>query len=100
MPLYEYKCHSCGTVFEVIQKFSDQSLKVHENCGGELERLISTSVFQFKGTGWYVTDYPKGSNGKDQPTPPAPKETAKGKDKTESKPASSSSSSSEPAAKK
>jgi putative FmdB family regulatory protein len=97
MPLYEYKCHSCGTVFEVIQKFSDRPLSAHENCGGELERLISPSVFQFKGTGWYVTDYPKRSNGKDDPTPPALKESDKGKDKTEPK---ASKSPSEPAAKK
>jgi putative FmdB family regulatory protein len=97
MPLYEYKCHSCGTVFEVIQKFSDQPLGVHENCGGELERVISRSVFRFKGTGWYVTDYPKPSNGKDVSTPPALKESDKGKDKTEPKPSKSPS---EPAAKK
>jgi len=61
MPLYEYKCGSCGDVFEVIQKFSDQPLTVHENCGGALERLISTSALQFKGSGWYVNDYGKGN---------------------------------------
>ena len=57
MPLYEYKCQSCGDVFEVIQKFSDAPLTVHEKCGGPVERLISTSALKFKGTGWYVTDY-------------------------------------------
>ena len=62
MPLYEYKCGSCGDVFEVIQKFSDQPLTVHENCGGVLERLISTSALQFKGSGWYVNDYGKGNS--------------------------------------
>jgi predicted nucleic acid-binding Zn ribbon protein len=51
-------------VFEVIQKFSDQPLTVHENCGGVLERLISPSALQFKGSGWYVTDYGKGNNKK------------------------------------
>jgi putative FmdB family regulatory protein len=91
MPLYEYKCRSCGTVFEVIQKFSDQPLSLHEHCGGELERLISPPVFQFKGTGWYVTDYAKRPNGKDLPTPPALKAPDKGKDKTEPKPSTSSS---------
>ena len=60
MPLYEYKCGSCGDVFEVIQKFSDAPLTVHENCGGVLERLISPSALQFKGSGWYVNDYGKG----------------------------------------
>ncbi|HLK62167.1 MAG TPA: FmdB family zinc ribbon protein [Bryobacteraceae bacterium] len=69
MPLYEYKCHRCNKIFEVRQKFSDEPLTVHEECGGETERLISVPSFQFKGTGWYVTDYgrggskPSGSNG-------------------------------------
>jgi putative FmdB family regulatory protein len=62
MPLYEYKCNSCGDVFEIIQKFSDQPLAVHENCGGIVERLISTSALQFKGSGWYVNDYGKGNS--------------------------------------
>ena len=63
MPLYEYLCHSCGKKFEVIQKFSDEPLKIHEECGGEAERLISAPAFHFKGTGWYVTDYAKGNSG-------------------------------------
>ncbi len=62
MPLYEYKCHSCGDVFEIIQKFSDAPLAVHEACGGTVERLISTSALQFKGSGWYVNDYGKGNS--------------------------------------
>jgi putative FmdB family regulatory protein len=57
MPLYEYKCSRCGKKFEVIQKFADQPLTVHPDCGGEVEKLISLSSLQFKGTGWYVTDY-------------------------------------------
>jgi len=64
MPLYEYKCQSCGEVFEVIQRFSDEPLKVHEGCGGALNRLLSPPALQFKGSGWYVTDYARGSNGK------------------------------------
>ena len=67
MPLYEYKCGSCGNVFEVIQKFSDQPLTVHESCGGALERLISTSALQFKGSGWYVNDYGKGNSKEPKP---------------------------------
>ncbi|MEP6714118.1 MAG: zinc ribbon domain-containing protein [Terriglobia bacterium] len=59
MPLYEYKCHSCGKTFEVIQKFSDSPLKTHEECGGEVERLLSAPAFHLKGTGWYATDYAK-----------------------------------------
>ena len=64
MPLYEYKCDKCGDVFEVRQKFSDEPLQVHDKCGGHVERLISAPTFQFKGTGWYVTDYAgKSGNG-------------------------------------
>src|SRR5260370_13067698 len=66
MPLYEYKCHSCGEKFEVIQKFSDTPLAVHDKCGGPVERLISPSALKFKGTGWYVTDYAGSGNGKSQ----------------------------------
>ena len=63
MPLYDYRCHKCGEVFEVRQKFSDELLKLHEGCGGDLERLISPPAFQFKGSGWYVTDYARGGSG-------------------------------------
>jgi putative FmdB family regulatory protein len=79
MPLYEYKCETCGDKFEVIQKFSDQPLILHEKCGGKVERLISPPALQFKGSGWYVTDYGKG-NSKD-PKPNA--DGAKGSGKSE-----------------
>src|SRR5581483_6304228 len=62
MPLYEYACHRCGKTFEVMQKFSDAPLTVHEDCGGEVERLISPPALQFKGSGWYITDYARGGN--------------------------------------
>ena len=65
MPLYEYRCSKCDTVFEVLQKFSDSPLTTHEGCGGAVERLISAPGFQFKGSGWYVTDY-KGSGSKNE----------------------------------
>jgi putative FmdB family regulatory protein len=61
MPIYEYRCEKCGKVFEVLQRFSDDPVKIHENCGGEVEKLISQSAFQLKGSGWYATDYAKGS---------------------------------------
>lgn len=61
MPIYEYKCEGCGETFEVIQKFADEPLAVHEKCGGHVHRLMSAPAFQFKGTGWYVTDYAKGN---------------------------------------
>jgi putative FmdB family regulatory protein len=60
MPLYEYKCRGCGKKFEVLQRFSDQPLAVHEACGGAVERLISPPTFRFKGSGFYITDYAKG----------------------------------------
>jgi putative FmdB family regulatory protein len=63
MPRYEYKCDGCGEVFEIQQKFADEPLTVHDKCGGHVERLISAPALQFKGSGWYVTDYAKGGNG-------------------------------------
>ena len=59
MPLYEYKCDKCGSVFEIIQKFVDEPLSTHDNCGGAVVRLISTSALLFKGSGFYITDYNK-----------------------------------------
>jgi len=61
MPLYEYQCEQCGEVFEVMQKFSDEPLTVHEKCGGKVDRLVSAPALQFKGSGWYITDYAKSS---------------------------------------
>src|SRR3984957_17809885 len=61
LPIYEYKCEGCGETFEVIQKFADEPVSVHEKCGGHVHRLMSAPSFQFKGSGWYVTDYAKGS---------------------------------------
>ena len=61
MPLYEYKCTKCGGVLEALQKLSDPPLTVHKDCGGALKKLVSPSALHFKGSGWYVTDYAKGS---------------------------------------
>jgi putative FmdB family regulatory protein len=90
MPLYEYKCGSCGDVFEVIQKFSDQPLTVHDNCGGVLERLVSASALQFKGSGWYVNDYGKGNNKDPKPKTDGSNGSSKG-EKSNGTPASESS---------
>ena len=57
MPIYEYKCKDCGTHFEKRQKVSDEPMKVCEDCGGAVEKQWSRTGFQFKGEGWYVTDY-------------------------------------------
>ena len=61
--MYEYKCHKCGQVFELIQRFSDAPLTVHDACGGELEKVISAPAFHLKGSGWYATDYARKSGG-------------------------------------
>jgi putative FmdB family regulatory protein len=61
MPIYEYQCEACGGVFEKIQKFSDEPLTVHQDCGGHVHRLVSAPSLRFKGTGWYITDYAKGN---------------------------------------
>ena len=57
MPIYEYRCKKCGTHLEVLQKFSDKQPTRCRKCGGRLEKLISTPAIQFKGEGWYITDY-------------------------------------------
>lgn len=57
MPVYEYECQKCGTRFEEIQKFSDPPVKKHNGCGGKVKKLLSAPAFQFKGSGWYITDY-------------------------------------------
>jgi len=86
MPLYEYRCSKCGDVFEVLQKFADAPLTVHEGCGGSVERLISTSGFNFKGSGWYVTDYAKsGSASPKKDSDGDSSKTADSKAKPESK---------------
>ncbi len=90
MPLYEYKCDRCEQVFEVMQKFSDEPLSTHEGCGGSVQRLLSSPALQFKGSGWYITDYAKGkgaSNGSGKT-----KMESKSESKSESSPTSSSSS--------
>jgi putative FmdB family regulatory protein len=94
MPLYEYKCRLCGETFEVLQRFSDQPVKEHKACGGVVDRLISPSAFQFKGSGFYITDYAKGhdrkpgnGHGSKSEAPAKPAETAAPKP-AESKPAS------------
>jgi putative FmdB family regulatory protein len=90
MPIYEYKCDKCGDVFEVRQKFADEPVAVHEKCGGPVHRLMSTPSFNFKGSGWYVTDYGKGNNGakKSEKESKEGKEGKENKESKESKPSS------------
>lgn len=62
MPLYEYECFVCSKRFERIQRFSDDPVKTCPECGGAVRRLLSAPALQFKGSGWYVTDYGKGKS--------------------------------------
>lgn len=84
MPLYEYKCLSCGRLTERIEKVSGPHLKKCPYCGGKVERLIAAPAIQFKGAGWYVTDYAKKSTGGDSEKPGVESKDAaakEGKDK-------------------
>jgi putative FmdB family regulatory protein len=62
MPLYEYQCESCQKRFEKIQKYSDPPIEICPSCGGRVNKLLSSPAIQFKGTGWYITDYAKKSS--------------------------------------
>jgi putative FmdB family regulatory protein len=94
MPLYEYRCAQCDRVFEIIQKFSDEPLTVHEGCGGKVERLISAPGLQFKGSGWYITDYARAGANKGGPKANESKAETKSDSSTTKSDSSSTSSSS------
>ena len=66
MPLYEYECESCSHRFEVIQKFSDAPISVCPKCGGPVQKLLSSPAIQFKGSGFYLTDYGRGTGSKSE----------------------------------
>ena len=87
MPVYEYECAKCGTRFEELEKMSAPPLKTHNGCGGRLKRLPSAPAIQFKGSGWYVTDYAKRSGSADSKDgkKAESKSEAKSESKTESK---------------
>lgn len=77
MPIYEYKCLDCGAHIEKMQKVSDEPLKICEKCGGNLQKQLSLAGFQFKGAGWYVTDYAGKSGGKDAEKSEKPEKAGK-----------------------
>ena len=90
MPIYEYQCSKCGEIFEAFQKISDDPLTECKFCQGKVEKLISQSSFQLKGSGWYLTDYAhktSGSSATDNPkaTESPAKESDKPKTSTEKK---------------
>ncbi len=91
MPIYEYQCTSCSERHEVIQRFSDAPLSHCPSCGGDMKKLPSSPAIQFKGSGFYKTDYASGSGGKSEtksesssPTTEA-KSEAKSESRSESK---------------
>jgi putative FmdB family regulatory protein len=100
MPLYEYECKKCGHRFEKIQKFSDKMVKKCPECGGQVEQMISAPAVQFKGSGWYVTDYAKksssqgstsGDSGSKEKKDDKPKSDSSSKDSASKESSSSSS---------
>ena len=85
MPLYEYQCESCAKRFERIQKYSDPPIDTCPSCGAHVKKLMSSPAIQFKGSGFYITDYPKKSQSdrdKSQPDKDKPQADA-GKSQTD-----------------
>src|SRR4029078_6191794 len=93
MPIYEFECQKCKTHIEVFQKLSDKPPTKCRKCGGKLEKVISAPAIQFKGSGWYVTDYAgkgkatKGDKSESEPT----SDSAKSENKKENSPEKKSS---------
>jgi putative FmdB family regulatory protein len=99
MPIYEYKCQQCGTQFEKRQSVSDAPLTTCEKCHGKLEKQWSLSGFQFKGAGWYVTDYSGKKAGEKSEKSSSDDSTTKADAASKSKDDTSSGKKKEPAAK-
>ncbi len=89
MPIYEYKCSKCGEIFEAFQKINDSPLTACKFCQGRVERLISHSSFQLKGSGWYLTDYARKSASPSSSKDSGSKTDVKTDGKTDSKTAKS-----------
>src|SRR5262245_6507893 len=100
MPLYEYECQACGKRFEVIRRFSDPALETCTLCGkGPVQRLLSSPAIQFKGTGWYITDYSSKGKANTDASAPAKSEATKTDSGSTDAPAKTSSPSASPPAK-
>jgi len=93
MPIYEYECRSCGKRTELLQRMADPPLAVCPECGGEVKKLFSAPAVQFKGSGWYATDY--AGKGKDPAKASESKSDSKAESKSDSKPETKSESKSE-----
>lgn len=85
MPLYEYKCSECGFIFEVLQKVNEQPQDKCPKCDGSVKKVISAPTLQFKGSGWYITDYAQKEKQETKPeteaNPKKDKDTSKEKKK-------------------
>jgi putative FmdB family regulatory protein len=96
MPLYEYECDVCAHRFEVIQKFSDPHVEVCPKCGGHVQKLLSSPAIQFKGSGFYLTDYGRSGSKSDSANVKAGKNesgsSSSGESKSDSKSSESKSS--------
>ncbi|MGH9441457.1 MAG: FmdB family zinc ribbon protein [Thermoanaerobaculia bacterium] len=79
MPLYEYLCASCKKKIEVLQGFNEKAIRNCPHCGGKLRKLMSSPAIQFKGSGWYVTDYASKSGSADKSSEKAPEKAADAK---------------------
>lgn len=90
MPLYEYRCLNCGERTEALQHVGDAPLTTCPRCEGVLEKVISAPALQFKGSGWYVTDYARSGKAGTAPSKGGEPAESKGEPKTEAKPAESS----------
>ena len=85
MPIYEYQCTGCNERHEIIQKFSDAPLTHCPKCGGDMKKLISSPAIQFKGSGFYKTDYASSSSSSGSSSKPDAKGETKSESKTETK---------------
>ena len=84
MPLYEYQCEACGTRFERIQRFSDPLVDTCPSCGGSVKKLLSSPAIQFKGSGWYITDYARKGESAKKESPKADAASAPSTDSSSS----------------
>lgn len=92
MPIYEYQCSKCGEIFEAFQRITDEPLTACKFCKGKVDKLISQSSFQLKGSGWYLTDYANRSSSSQSDKPKAGNTSEKATE-TKSEPTSAPSSS-------
>lgn len=86
MPIYEYQCSKCGEIFEAFQKISDEPLSQCKFCHAKVEKLISQSSFQLKGSGWYLTDYANRSSSNSNGDKPKPTDSSDKSTETKAKP--------------